>query len=371
MKNMAPTAIGTFIKAYRNDAKMTQQDLAIKIGFTRNMISNIERGASVFPIARTEAFITALEIPKDAFLNILRVDHPKKKILTLFSPKKESLPVPKSIDDRTCLFDFKGQKITTILDKKNSPWWIVREVCDVLGLENVTRAVSSLDDDEKNTFTINKGIPGNPTKLVINEPGLFTLILRSRKPAAKKFKRWVTHEVLPALRKTGRYEMETTSPVDLPPLDRQILKTVRKYLSKGMNITNREWTEKVQKITVECSIVKDERDQLKLQLEEYKEKAQGFERLCERRKGINYTDAANFLGIRPTDFRFFMEQKKYINKHGRPYSKYHVGKQFFTAREKENPKTGVWYHDYLITMKGLNHFAQLIEDGKFELDMKF
>ena len=76
-------------------------------------------------------------------------------------------------------------------------------MCDVLGLTNPTKALKSLDDDEKNTLTFSEGIRGNPEKNIINESGLYSLIFRSNKPEAKKFRKWVTSEVLPEIRRTG------------------------------------------------------------------------------------------------------------------------------------------------------------------------
>ena len=92
--------------------------------------------------------------------------------------------------------------VRTIMEG-NDPWFVGKDVCDCLGLTNTTRAFSNLDDDEKNTITISKGTPGNPESTVISESGLYSLILRSRKKEAKEFKRWVTHEILPTIRKTG------------------------------------------------------------------------------------------------------------------------------------------------------------------------
>ncbi|WP_321493944.1 phage antirepressor KilAC domain-containing protein [uncultured Desulfobacter sp.] len=83
-------------------------------------------------------------------------------------------------------------------------WWVATDVCRALSIKDVSMAIKKLDDDEKGTNKI--GTPGGPQELtIINEPGLYSLILRSRKPEAKIFKRWVTHDVLPAIRKTGGY----------------------------------------------------------------------------------------------------------------------------------------------------------------------
>ena len=77
----------------------------------------------------------------------------------------------------------------------------------MLGLDNPTEAIRPLDEDEKNTLRISEGNRGNPNVNLINEPGLYKLTFKSRKPEAKKFTRWVTHEVLPQLRKTGSYSL--------------------------------------------------------------------------------------------------------------------------------------------------------------------
>ena len=87
----------------------------------------------------------------------------------------------------------------------NEPWFVAKDVCDALGLSNVGQAIVGLDDDEKSIVTIDDGTPGNPNKAIISEAGLYSLVLKSRKPEAKGFKRWVTHDVLPAIRKHGIY----------------------------------------------------------------------------------------------------------------------------------------------------------------------
>ena len=105
-------------------------------------------------------------------------------------------------------------KVRTIV-KNSEPLFIAKDVCDILGLSNSRQAVSRLDNDEKNTVTLNDGI-GNPNKTVVNEYGLYNLVLASRKPQAKAFKRWITHEVIPAIRKTGKYEIEQQTLIEEP-----------------------------------------------------------------------------------------------------------------------------------------------------------
>ena len=95
-----------------------------------------------------------------------------------------------------------------VVMKDGEPWFVAKDVCECLELDNVTEALRGLDDDEKITLSNPEGNPraGIPHQMnVVSEAGLYSLILRSRKPEAKAFKRWITHEVLPSIRRTGQY----------------------------------------------------------------------------------------------------------------------------------------------------------------------
>lgn len=120
-------------------------------------------------------------------------------------------------------FNFNNAPLRTLADEAGDPWFVAKDVCDILGLENSRKATAELDSDEKNTVTISDGIPGNPNKTIISEPGLYKLIMRSRKPEAKKFQRWVTHEVLPTIRKTGGYIPATEAESDEDILAKAVL----------------------------------------------------------------------------------------------------------------------------------------------------
>lgn len=93
-----------------------------------------------------------------------------------------------------------GSVRTVLLN--NEVWFCAKDVCDILEIKNVTQAVQRLEEDERSMFNI--GRQGNTN--FINESGLYTLILRSDKPEAKPFRKWITSEVIPAIRKTGKYE---------------------------------------------------------------------------------------------------------------------------------------------------------------------
>jgi len=101
------------------------------------------------------------------------------------------------------VFEYEGSAVRTV-EKDGEPWFVAADVCNVLELSNVTVVVSRLDEDERSKF--NLGRQGEA--LAVNEAGLYSLILGSRKPEAKKFKRWVTHEVIPSIRKHGVYAID-------------------------------------------------------------------------------------------------------------------------------------------------------------------
>lgn len=117
-------------------------------------------------------------------------------------------------------FKFNNNELSAITDESGNPWFIANDVCTALQITNTSQAVGRLDDDEKLLSTIH--IAGqNRDILCVNESGLYSLTLTSRKPEAKAFKKWITSEVLPAIRKTGTYSQNQAS-TDMP----EILKAI-------------------------------------------------------------------------------------------------------------------------------------------------
>lgn len=106
------------------------------------------------------------------------------------------------------------------ITNEGEPWFVAADVCRALELDKTWNALQRLDDDEKGTTSIST-LGGTQEMSIINEPGLYTLVLGSRKPEAKAFKRWITHEVIPTIRKTGSYVNRQLSPLDL--LEQQVL----------------------------------------------------------------------------------------------------------------------------------------------------
>ena len=132
-----------------------------------------------------------------------------------------------------------GKVRTVTLD--GAPCFVAADVCRALDIANSRDAVNRLDDDEKNTVVLTDGNRGNPNVTVVTESGLYSLVLGSRKPEAKQFKRWITHEVIPTIRKTGGYvnNDELFVRTYLPNADdttkalfRSTLETIRKQNAK-------------------------------------------------------------------------------------------------------------------------------------------
>lgn len=117
--------------------------------------------------------------------------------------------------DNLFCFTFSAQQLRAVL-RNDEPWFVAADVCAALGLNNNRQAVTRLDDDERGVTTVDTS-SGDQQMTVINESGLYSLILTSRKPEAKRFKKWVTSEVLPSIRKIGRYESLGRPPVAKAP----------------------------------------------------------------------------------------------------------------------------------------------------------
>ena len=106
-------------------------------------------------------------------------------------------------------FDYEGTNFRALQDSAGEPWFVANDVCEALGLSNPRSSLALLDEDEKGVHSMDT--PGGTQNLaIVSAAGLYSLILRSRKPEAKALKRWVTHEVLPAIRRHGVYATPDT-----------------------------------------------------------------------------------------------------------------------------------------------------------------
>ena len=105
------------------------------------------------------------------------------------------------------IFDYKSNKVRTV-EQDGQVWFVAKDVCDILEIKNHKDAIKELDGDEKSGVAITDPIGRKQVTNVISEAGVYTLTMKSRKPEAKNFRRWITHEVLPAIMRTGSYSVK-------------------------------------------------------------------------------------------------------------------------------------------------------------------
>lgn len=133
------------------------------------------------------------------------------------------------------IFTYNETPLRTV-ERDGEIWWVLKDVCGVLGIVNHKNVASRLDGDEKGVHLVDH--PSGPQNMtVINEPGLYNVILRSDKPEAKDFKRWVTHEVLPSIRQKGSYAVQPMSPAQLIAAQAQILVEMEQKMEAMQNQT--------------------------------------------------------------------------------------------------------------------------------------
>jgi prophage antirepressor-like protein len=237
-----------------------------------------------------------------------------------------------------------------IIEKDGEPWFIAKDVCEVLGL-NTSEAVrgrkdrnftDGLDPDEyRDDIDIVDSIGRTVKTLSINESGLYNLIFKSRKEEAKQFKKWVTSEVLPSIRKTGGFVSNDDMFIDtyLPMAD--------------------ETTKMMFRTTLET--VRKQNEQLK----SLAPKADYFDNLVQRNLLTNIRDTAKQLGIKEKTFIEWLIEKRFIYRHEidgkkqpvRPYSQYN--KDLFDI--KDYVRNGHAGNQTLITPKGKETFRLLLE----------
>jgi len=238
------------------------------------------------------------------------------------------------------IFKYNSAEVRTV-SKDGEPWFVLKDVCAVLGLSNATIVAARLDGDEVTKFDLG-GLSGESN--IINEAGLYNVILRSDKPEAKAFKRWVTHEVLPSIRKHGAYMTPETLEAAIlnPDTMIRILTQLKdeQERNKVLQLNN-------SRLTVDNQIMLP--------------KAEYFDELVDRNLLTNFRETAKQLGVKQTQFVEFLLEKKYIyrDKRGRllPYAERNCG--LFEVKETFNEKTNWSGTQTLITPKGRETFRLL------------
>lgn len=182
-------------------------------------------------------------------------------------------------------FTFENKPIRIVPDAAGEPWFVAPDVCRVLEMANVTMALRILDEDEKGLNSI-ETLGGRQDLNCISEPGLYKLMARSRKPEARRFDRWVRHEVLPSIRKTGGYGTPTRDPMEL---------LTDPAAMRGLLLG---YTEKVIELQAEVALMAP--------------KVESFERLAESEGSMCITDAAKTLQIPPRHLFRYLRANAWI-----------------------------------------------------------
>lgn len=223
------------------------------------------------------------------------------------------------------------------------PWFVAADVCKALEIERTNRALSRLDDDEKGAHSVST--PGGRQRMsIISESGLYSLILGSRKPEARAFKRWITHEVIPSIRKHGAYMTDSL----LDALEAHP-EAVPEYLNRlrSENARNRELTRR-----------------LRLALP----KAEYYDAFVDPADCTNIRTTAKELGVPEKQFTRYLEEKKYLfrDKNRKLFPRavkksagLFLVRDFYTERGKLG-------HYTLITPAGKRHFLERTDEILFE-----
>lgn len=242
--------------------------------------------------------------------------------------------------------EFGQVRAVTINDE---PWFIGKDVAMTLGYAKPENAIASHVDDEDKTSTLIQGSGSNykSKTILINESGLYSLILSSKLPTAKKFKRWVTSEVLPAIRKTGGY-----IPHDEEMSDAEIM-------AKAFQISQRTIEEQHRKI----GALEIEKSHLQVENQVMAPKADYFDELVDRNLLTNFRDTAKQLSIAPKKFVTLLLEKKYIfrNQKGKLMPYQDKNKGLFEVKECFNQKTKWSGVQTMVTPKGRETFRLLFE----------
>ena len=240
------------------------------------------------------------------------------------------------------IFHYQNSEVRTI-EQNGEPWFVLKDVCGILGIRNTADTYNRLDDDEKGVGQIDT-LGGMQRVNIVNESGLYNVILRSDKPEAKPFRKWVTSEVLPTIRKHGAYMTPETLEAAIMNPDTMI----RLCTALKNEQEKRKALETVNSaLTVDNQIMRP--------------KADYFDELVDRNLLTNFRETAKQLEIKEKNFIGFLLEKKYIyrDKRGKllPYADKNNG--LFEVKECFNEKTQWSGTQTLVTPKGRETFRLL------------
>lgn len=238
-----------------------------------------------------------------------------------------------------------GQVRTIEID--NEPWFVGKDVAEALGYSNTRDALDRhVEKEDKNTVVNPDGNRGNPNMTIINESGLYCLILSSKLPGAKEFKHWITHDVIPSIRKTGAYMTQETLEAAIlnPDYLLQVVTALKEETDKrkALEVVNAT-------LTVDKAILQP--------------KADYFDELVERGLLTNFRETAKQLGIPPKKFVNWLIEHKYLyrDKKGKLLAYENKNNGLFELKECVNERTQWAGVQTLVTPKGRETFRLLCQ----------
>ncbi|NNG67316.1 phage antirepressor [Caldanaerobacter subterraneus] len=231
------------------------------------------------------------------------------------------------------VFNYKNHQVRTFLID-GEPWWAVKDVCDVLDIGNPSDAVRRLDEDEVDLIEVIDSLGRTQEINIVNEAGLYNLILGSRKPEAKDFKRWITHEVIPQIRKAGVYSLDPRQLIAAAVIEAQ-------------------------------KIIAEQEKKIK----ELEPKAEFFDAVAGSKDAIDMNRAAKLIyeETRMGRNKLFkiLREKGILMKDNIPYQEY-IDKGYFRTIEQKYTKPDGTTHFYIKTLvyqKGLDFIRKVIKEG--------
>ena len=245
------------------------------------------------------------------------------------------------------LMVFKNEEFGEIrsLEINNEPYFVGNEIATILGYKNTRDALMRHVDEEDKDVVKYDTLGGKQEMIVINESGLYSLIMSSKLSSAKKFKRWVTSEVLPSIRKHGGY------------IAGQEQMTDEELMAKAVLMAN----SKIQELNNRNQQLEMQNSQLTVVNEIMKPKADYFDDLVDRNLLTSFRETAKTLGVKEKVFVSFLLEHKYVfrDKKGKLQPFAEKNKGLFELKETKNDKTGWVGTQTLITPKGRETFRLL------------
>lgn len=241
------------------------------------------------------------------------------------------------------IFNYQSNEVRTV-EMGGEPWFVLKDVCNILGISKYRDTAARLDADERGSVEVDT-LGGTQQVIAVNESGLYHVILRSDKPEAAPFRKWVTSEVLPSIRKNGGY------------IAGQEQLTPQEVMAKALLVANKTLADREARI---CELTA-QNSQLTVEKQIMQPKAEYFDELVDRNLLTNFRETAKELGIKPKAFVAWLLDKKFLyrDQKGKLLPREDKNNGLFEVKEAKNDKTQWSGVQTLITPKGRETFRLL------------